>query len=315
MNFYFLIFISIIIALRFNSSFIMWVSLEINILRFLPIISSGVNIELENSVKYFLIQRWASIIFLMNIFFCGYFFNSARLFLIIAMFIKLGVAPFHTWFISVLKTCSFYILILLSTVQKVIPLLILNNIFLNIRLFYFCIVITIMFLLIILPRVTNLNKLLALSSLGNILWLISSNILSLKLVRIFIFIYIYLLLGIFIFYNNFYYNTFIQVNRMNFLEKISIVLLFMSLGGIPPLLGFLRKFFILKIIIFYENIILFLLIIFSSLILLYHYISRIYFFLTFIPLLKFNFNVKNISIIKGLYLVSILIFNIIILFF
>merc|ERR1712043_23144 len=97
----------------------------------------------------------------------------------------------------------------------------------------------------------------------------------------------------------------IQVNRINFLEKISIVLLFMSLGGIPPLLGFLRKFFILKIIIFYENIIL---------ILLYHYISRIYFFLTFIPLLKFNFNVKNISIIKGLYLVSILLFNIIILF-
>merc|ERR1712030_174013 len=92
-------------------------------------------------------------------------------------------------------------------------------------------------------------------------------------------------------------------------EKISIVLLFMSL--MPPLLGFLRKFFILKIIIFYENIILFLLIIFSSLILLYHYISRIYFFLTFIPLLKFNFNVKKISIIKGLYLVSILIFNII----
>merc|ERR1712105_438186 len=120
-----------------------------------------------------------------------------------------------------------------------------NNIFLNIRLFYFCIVITL-----------------------------------LKLVRIFIFIYIYLLLGIFIFYNNFYYNTFIQVNRINFLEKISIVLLFISLGGIPPLLGFLRKFFILKIIIFYENIILLLLIIFSSLILLYHYISRIYFFLT-----------------------------------
>merc|ERR1712154_516123 len=122
-----------------------------------------------------------------------------------------------------------------------------------------------------------------------------------------------LLLGIFIFYNNFYYNTFLQVNRINFLEKISIVLLFMSLGGIPPLLGFLRKFFILKIIIFYENIILFLLIIFSSLILLYHYISRIYFFLTFFPLLKFNFNVKNISIIKGLYLVSIFLFYIIIL--
>ena len=124
-----------------------------------------------------------------------------------------------------------------------------------------------------------------------------------------------MLLGIYIFYNKYYYNIFTQINRINYFDKILIVLIFMSLGGIPPILGFLRKLMVLKIILIYENIMLFLIIIFCSLILLYHYISRIYFFLTFIPLLKFNFNVKNISIIKGLYLVSILIFNIIILFF
>lgn len=300
---------SIIIAIRFNSRFIIWIRLEINILSFLPIISSGLNIELENSVKYFLIQRWASIIFLINYFFCNYLFNSFNLIMIIRIFIKLGISPFHTWFISILKSCSLYILIFLSTIQKLIPLIILNNIYFHILIYYFCIFITIIFLVIILSRVINLNKLLALSSLGNIIWLISRNLLSIKIILLFIIIYIHILLGVYIFYNIFYYNIFIQINRIILIDKIIIVLLFISLGGMPPLLGFLRKFLILKIIFFYENIFLFLIIIFSSLILLYHYISRIYFFLTFIPSIKIRFNWNNYYWMKYLYLISLVFFN------
>ena len=308
-NFYFLLLVSIIISIRFNSRFIIWLRLEINMLRFLPIISSGLNIELENSVKYFLIQRWASIIFLISYFFCSYFINSIRILLILSIFIKLGISPFHTWFISILKTCSLYILMLLSSLQKIIPLIILNNVFFFFRIFYFCIIITIIFLVIILSSVININKLLALSSLGNILWLISSNLLSLKLMILFLTIYIFLLMGIYLFYNSFYYNLFIQINRINFFDKIIIVLLFISLGGMPPLLGFLRKFLILKIIFIYENLILFLIIIFSSLVLLYHYMSRIYFFITFMPSLKTNFSTNNYSITKYFYLISVIIFN------
>lgn len=308
-NFYFLLLVSIIISIRFNSRFIIWLRLEINMLRFLPIISSGLNIELENSVKYFLIQRWASIIFLISYFFCSYFINSIRILLILSIFIKLGISPFHTWFISILKTCSLYILMLLSSLQKIIPLIILNNVFFFFRIFYFCIIITIIFLVIILSSVININKLLALSSLGNILWLISSNLLSLKLMILFLTIYVFLLMGIYLFYNSFYYNLFMQINRINFFDKIIIVLLFISLGGMPPLLGFLRKFLILKIIFIYENLILFLIIIFSSLVLLYHYMSRIYFFITFMPSLKTNFSTNNYSITKYFYLISVIIFN------
>lgn len=308
-NFYLLIFISILIAFRFNSRLIIWIRLEINILRFLPIISSGLNIELENSVKYFIIQRWASIIFLIRFFFCNYLFNRFYTLLIIRIFIKLGISPFHTWFISILKTCSLFILIILSTVQKLIPLIILNNIYINFNLLYFRIIITIIFILFILSSVINLNKLLALSSLGNILWLISRNILSLKLILLFIFIYIYILLGIYIFYNIYYYNIFIQINRINFFDKIIIIMVFISLGGIPPMLGFLRKLLILKIIFIYENMFLFLIIIFSALILLYHYISRIYFFLTFVPSIKLNLNYNNNSWIKYFYLISLVFFR------
>jgi NADH:ubiquinone oxidoreductase subunit 2 (subunit N) len=308
-NFYLLIFISILIAFRFNSRLIIWIRLEINILRFLPIISSGLNIELENSVKYFIIQRWASIIFLIRFFFCNYLFNRFYTLLIIRIFIKLGISPFHTWFISILKSCSLYILIFLSTIQKLIPLIILNNIYFRIYFYYFFFFFTIFFLLIILSRVINLNKLLALSSLGNIIWLISRKLLSIKLLLIFIVIYIYILLGIYIFYNIFYYSLFIQINRISFFDKIIIIILFISLGGIPPLLGFLRKFLILKIVFIFENIFLFLIIIFSSLILLYHYISRIYFFLTFIPSIKFTFNWNSYSWIKFIYLISFIFFN------
>ena len=54
---------------------------------------------------------------------------------------------------------------------------------------------------------------------------------------------------------------------------------FISLGGMPPLLGFLRKMIILKIILInFFNMVFILIVIFSSLILLYFYLSRIYFF-------------------------------------
>ena len=207
-----------------------------------------------------------------------------------------------------------FILIILSSIQKIIPLIILNNIYINYLLFYLSIIITIIFIIFILSSVINLNKLLAISSLGNILWLISRNILSLKLIFLFIFIYIYLLLGIYIFYNIYYYNIFIQINRINYFDKIIIVIVFISLGGIPPILGFLRKLLILKIIFIYENIFLFMLIIFSALILLYHYISRIYFFLTYVPSIKFGLNYTNNSWIKYLYLISLVIFTLNLLF-
>merc|ERR1711942_475182 len=113
----------------------------------------------------------------------------------------------------------------------------------------------------------------------------------------------YILVGIYIFYNIFYYRLFIQINRIIFSDKVIIVILFISLGGIPPLLGFLKK------VLVYENIFLFLIIIFSSLVLLYHYISRIYFFLTFIPSIKIRFSTNNFSWVKFIYIISLIFFN------
>ena len=108
------------------------------------------------------------------------------------------------------------------------------------------------------------------------------------------------------------------INVFNFqglkiFNQINSIMFFISLGGMPPLLGFLRKMIILKIILInFFNMVFILIVIFSSLILLYFYLSRIYFFLRNIPSLKINFNINLFSIKKNhIYIISLTYINII----
>merc|ERR1711936_283609 len=54
----------------------MGLCLEINILAFLPVISSEAGVAFENTMKYFVIQRCASIIFLFGVILCLFISNS-----------------------------------------------------------------------------------------------------------------------------------------------------------------------------------------------------------------------------------------------
>ena len=311
-NFYFLILISIIISLRVSSNLLLWIRLELNILRFLPIISSKENIEIENSIKYFLIQRWASVIFLIRFFFFYMINNNFYMLINLRLFMKLGVSPFHSWFIAILKTSSLITLFMLSTVQKIIPLVIIFNIKLNNFLIFIVIFLTLIFIIILLPRTININKVLAISSINNIIWLIMSVLFSIKIIFLFMMIYMYLVMGFINIYSFYNINMFTQMNSIIFFDKFFLVIVFISLGGMPPILGFLRKIIILKIILnnFISLVIVFIIVI-SSVLLLYFYLSRIYFYLSNIPSLKINFKLSLISIKKILYIISIVYINII----
>merc|ERR1739838_695301 len=110
--------------------------------------------------------------------------------------------------------------------------------------------------------------------------------LNIKLLTIFISIYILLLVGVLLIYNKNIYRLFIQINRIEFMDKIMITFVFISLGGLPPLLGFLGKLLVLKNILIYINIVFLFSLIYTSLIVLYHYLSRIFFLITYTPILK-----------------------------
>merc|ERR1712112_364179 len=64
-GFFLFLWARILLSLSSNSCFILWISLEINILGFLPLISFNGNKILENTIKYFLIQGVSSSMFLL----------------------------------------------------------------------------------------------------------------------------------------------------------------------------------------------------------------------------------------------------------
>lgn len=125
-------------------------------------------------------------------------------------------------------------------------------------------------------------------------------------ILIYIIIYIFLLIGFFMYFFKEYIYI-IQLKNLSFYEKFFIIFLFISLGGIPPLLGFLGKLILLKLSISSLNIFFLFIIIISSLI-----IFIIYIYLSFSILLLnssnnvFYYRTNKIRSHKILFLFNIL---------
>ena len=104
----------------------MWVALEINIVRFLPIIiKSNRKYSTERGIKYFLTQAIASVIILLsllNISLGGLYSYS----LLVAFILKLGAAPLHFWYLAVSAPLEWLDYFLITVLQKVAPFLILS---------------------------------------------------------------------------------------------------------------------------------------------------------------------------------------------
>merc|ERR1712020_554273 len=139
--------ISLAIAIRSNSNIIIWARLELNILRFLPLITSREYSPIENSIKYFLIQRFASIIYISCVLLCILKFN---------------------YILEIIIILRLIIIIIVSTIQKIIPIIITRrlNIFRGLIIF----IRLIRFLVVLYNRIIILRliKVLALSRINNL---------------------------------------------------------------------------------------------------------------------------------------------------
>merc|ERR1712062_888823 len=120
----------------------------------------------------------------------------------------------------------------------------------------------------------------------------------------FIVIYSILLLGIIFSVNMRSNSSFYQIERLDNLSKILFIFIFISLGRLPPLLGFMIKLLVLIIGIF--TIIS---LVFMSLMILYTYISRFFFFLRIIPSIKLRIKTRKIKYLKLVSLMSVFNFN------
>jgi NADH-ubiquinone oxidoreductase chain 2 len=281
-------------------------------LSFIPLIIRSKNLfSSESSLKYFLIQALASAIFLFSII-LFYLFINLKIYLIFyniilicsTILLKSGTAPFHFWFPRVIEGLTWYRNLILITWQKLAPLIILSYC-LRLNVLIFIVFISILFGRLGGINQTSLRKLMAFSSINHLGWIIAGIINNENIWFIYFIFYTVLNFSIVFIFNNFKLfniNQTFKIFRSNKFITTSLFILLLSLGGLPPFLGFIPKWLIIETLIKNSMLILLVFMLFLTLITLYFYLR-----LTYSALLlnhininwrfKFNLNNKNLKIL------------------
>ncbi|UNH49933.1 NADH dehydrogenase subunit 2 (mitochondrion) [Helicoverpa zea] len=303
MFFLFILFFSTFISISSNTWFGCWIGLEINLLSFIPLISNSNNLlASEASLKYFLTQTIASINFLFTILMMLILmknFEMNNLILIMmnsSMLMKMGSTPFHFWFPNIIEGLSWFNSFILMTWQKITPMIILSYCF-NKNFIIIIIIFNIIIGAIGGLNQTSLRKLMAFSSINNLGWMMSAIMISQTLWMFYFFLYSFMItIMCFLFHMlNMYFINQLFINNMNFLIKINLLINFLSLGGLPPFIGFFPKWIIINFLINNNMYLLTLLFMMMSLIMLFYYIRITYsaFMFNYLKMKWFKIFIKN----------------------
>uniref|UniRef100_UPI0030033A3F NADH dehydrogenase subunit 2 n=1 Tax=Homaloxestis plocamandra TaxID=3133851 RepID=UPI0030033A3F len=307
MFFLFILFFSTLISISANSWFGCWIGLEINLMSFIPLISNSKNLfSSEASLKYFLIQSIASVNFLFVILIKLIFFKHLNLNYILSIMInlnllmKMGSSPFHFWFPNIIEGLSWFNSFLLMTWQKISPMILLSYYF-NKNFLFFIMILNVIIGAIGGLNQTSLRKLMAFSSINNLGWMLISLIISENLWMFYLIMYSFLISMMCFLFNllNIYYINQLFIMNFNPMIKISLLINFLSLGGLPPFIGFFPKWIMINFLIINKIYLLTFIFIIMSLIMLFFYIRIIYssFMFNYIKLKWFKNFIKNNFII------------------
>nr|AXI98701.1 NADH dehydrogenase subunit 2 [Pseudoniphargus ruffoi] len=245
--FMFLLF-SVLFTISSNSWLFAWIGLELNLLSFVPIMLKKLNkYSTEVALKYFLIQAISSIYLLFFFLFFKYYFIIT---LMLVLMLKMGAAPFHQWLPSIADGLSWPVLFILLIFQKINPLILISFLLKPQEFMY------ILHIFIVSSAVigsigglnqASLRKIMVFSSISHLSWLLASFLVSNWAWFNYFIIYSFILFSlIYALYKmeNFSINDLLLKNKMY--ESMLMALSIMSMGGLPPLSGFVPKFIVMQ---------------------------------------------------------------------
>nr|UPL65416.1 NADH dehydrogenase subunit 2 [Sadoletus valdezi] len=273
--------ISTMITLSSNNWMGMWMGLEMNLMAFIPFISKSKNMKSSQSMMiYFLTQSIGSIILLFSILMSTFIMTSPLLIneltknmLIISILIKMGAAPFHMWFPEMMSKLNWKECCLLTTWQKLAPMTVLSNIINPNWIIYMSIMLSTMMGAIGGLNQTSLRKIMAYSSINHMGWMIA--LISVKFMwykYLIIYTMIVSMMMMYFNYNNMYFINQLISSSISLTEKYTYIMLMMSMGGLPPFLGFLPKLMTIQMMIETNLIFILMIMVMSSLITLFYYL-------------------------------------------
>nr|YP_009539834.1 NADH dehydrogenase subunit 2 [Cerithidea obtusa]AYQ21837.1 NADH dehydrogenase subunit 2 [Cerithidea obtusa] len=246
-----------------------WAGLEINLIGFLPILVYQKSmLESESAVKYFIIQAMGSSFLIFGSLFgysltfswesLGFVFASGfmgSIFLGLGLLLKMGVFPFHFWFPSVMAGLSWFSCLLLATWQKVAPA------FLMLAVLDASLVYSVFLLFCLLGagsslvggigglNQTQIRALLAYSSIGHMGWILFASCYGESSMKIYFSIYVVISICIFVSLWALDSGSLVDVSsagKSDSKAAFSFMVMLLSLGGLPPLLGFISKWTVIS---------------------------------------------------------------------
>nr|QLD22542.1 NADH dehydrogenase subunit 2 [Microsciurus flaviventer] len=269
---YLTLFSGTMITLLSSHWLLIWIGLEMSLLAIIPILVSKPNPRsIEAASKYFLIQATASMIFMMaaiiNFYSTGEWSISnpinhlSSFMLTIALSMKMGLAPFHLWVPEVTQGTPLMSGLILLTWQKIAPVSIMFQIAPSIN---YTLIMSMALMSILLGgwgglNQTQLRKIMAYSSIAHMGWMMAIISFNPMLSILNLLIYITLTTNMFmLLYHNKKTSTLSLSNSWNKSPLLvsTILIVLMSLGGLPPLTGFSPKWMIIKELVSNNNIIL-----------------------------------------------------------
>nr|YP_010730244.1 NADH dehydrogenase subunit 2 [Blepharipa latigena]WEG23059.1 NADH dehydrogenase subunit 2 [Blepharipa latigena] len=274
---------STLISISSNSWMGAWMGLEINLLSFIPLMSDNKLMSTEASLKYFLTQALASSVFLFAIILLLLNLNKmpnifSNMMIFSSLLLKTGAAPFHFWFPSIIEGLSWMNSLLLMTWQKIAPLMLIS----------YTIVKPLIIISIILSSIigalgglnqTSLRKLMAYSSINHLSWMLMAMYKSNQLWMMYFLFYSFLTFMMVFLLNMFMISHMNQLFSLFYYSKNMKILIFfnlLSLGGLPPFLGFFPKWIVIQSLILNSQLFLLVIMVFMTLITLYFYIRLSY---------------------------------------
>nr|AFO12823.1 NADH dehydrogenase subunit 2 [Pachydactylus scutatus] len=304
---------STIITMSSHHWLLAWLGLELNTLSILPIIMKPQHPRAtEATTKYFLIQTTAAALILfactLNAWKMGHWtitFSSSpvpNIIILSAILLKLGIAPAHLWYPDILQGMNMLTALTVSTWQKLAPLTLL---YLTINHMSTTIILLTGLLSVLVGGWAGLNqtqtrKIMAFSSIAHMGWLIIALIMSPHLATLTLMTYMLMTISAFFSLNTTTTKTLQDLGiAWSYSPAIATttIITLMSLGGLPPLTGFMPKLLILKELTLTELITSSTMLALMSLPSLYFYTRMAYFTIITTPpnttLSKYNWRLKT----------------------